>query len=64
MNAENKNDIIWVTEKIYYEVNPTTRMDVPSSAYETVERWEAEWRKAGTLLSLYDWIHINKNNQP
>ena len=51
----NENDIIQVAEKLYYEANPTTKMDVPSFAYEQVEK--ANKRRFGAMseLSLYDW---------
>lgn len=35
---ENINDIITVAEKLYYETNPESKMDVPSSVYERVEK--------------------------
>ena len=31
------NDVVTVAEQLYYEVNPNTKMDVPSFAYEQVE---------------------------
>jgi len=49
------NDIIKVAEKLYYEANPSTKMDVPSFAYEKVEAANRRRIKAQSKLSLYDW---------
>jgi len=56
----NKNDIIEVAEKIYYEMNPNTKSDVPSFAYETIESWAKEWFNSNSELTLYDWIKKTK----
>jgi len=49
------NDVIEVAEKLYYEANPTTKMDVPSYAYEQVEKANKRRLEARSELSLYDW---------
>jgi len=54
----NKNDVIEVAEKLYYEANPTTKMDVPSYAYEQVEAANKRRRNAQSELSLYDWCKL------
>ena len=54
----NKNDVIEVAEKLYYEANPTTKMDVPSYAYEQVEAANKRRRNAKSELSLYDWCKL------
>ena len=56
----NKNDTIEISEKLYYEMNPNTKMDVPSFAYETTENWKKEWLNSQSKLTLYDWIKENK----
>ena len=56
----NKYDVIEVSEALYYEKNPDTKMDVPSSVYETVEKWRHQWLNSGLEISLYDWIKLNK----
>jgi len=48
-------DIIKVAEILYYEANPSTKMDVPSYAYEQVESANRRRKKAQSNLSLYDW---------
>ena len=49
------NSVIKVAEKLYYESNPNTKMDVPSSAYEKVELANTRRIKVQSKLSLYDW---------
>lgn len=49
------SDIITVAEKLYYEANPNTKMDVPSFAYEKVEGSNRRRIKAQSKLTLYDW---------
>ncbi|HEY3525281.1 MAG TPA: hypothetical protein VGK47_03720 [Nitrososphaeraceae archaeon] len=62
------NDIIAVAEKLYYEANPTTQMDVPSYAYEQVENANKRRVEAKSELSLYDWCKLeqmkNKSTTP
>ena len=53
-------DYMEVAERLYYHINPTTKMDVPSSAYEMVERWYKEWLQIDTELDLFDWCIKNK----
>ena len=48
-------DVIKVAEKLYYEANPDTKMDVPSFAYEQVEKANKRRFEAMSELSLYDW---------
>lgn len=60
------SDVITVAEKLYYEANPTTKMDVPSFAYEQVEAANRRRKAANSELSLYDWCKYElslKNNQ-
>jgi capsule polysaccharide export protein KpsE/RkpR len=49
------NDVITVAEKLYYEANPNTKMDVPSFAYEKVEAANRRRNAAQSDLSLYEW---------
>jgi hypothetical protein len=57
----NKNNVIEVAESLYREKNPRSKMDTPSFAYETVEKWKNEWMVSKSPLLLYDWIKFNKN---
>lgn len=54
---------IEVAERVYYHVNPETRMDVPNSAYILTEKWYHEWMRTDTDLELFDWIVKNKNGK-
>jgi len=55
------NDTIEVAEKLYYEINPTTKMDVPSSIYEKVEQLDRARISAESDLNLYDWCKLKLN---
>lgn len=57
------SDIITVAERLYYEANPDTKMDVPSFAYEQVEAANKRRKDAKSELSLYDWckFELSKN---
>jgi hypothetical protein len=54
-----KNDIIQVAEKLYYEANPSTKMDVPSFAYEMVEKLNNKKFQEKSELDLYEYCKIN-----
>lgn len=49
------NGVLPVAEKLYYEANPNTRMDVPAYAYEKVEAANRRRNAANSELSLYEW---------
>lgn len=49
-----QTDYMKVAEQVYYHVNPTTRMDVPNSAYISTEKWYKEWLNTETDLELFD----------
>ena len=52
---DNMNDVIEVAEKLYYEANPDTKMDVPSFVYEAVETENKKRKEANSSMSLYHW---------
>jgi hypothetical protein len=58
-NKSNTNYMI-VAEQLYFYKNPTTKMNVPNSAYITTEKWYNEWLREKTELKLFDWVIINK----
>lgn len=58
-----KNDIIKVTEQLYYEANQNTKMDVPSFAYEQVEKAKKRLINSKSDLTLYDWCKKELENQ-
>ncbi|MBP6566075.1 MAG: hypothetical protein KA270_02845 [Saprospiraceae bacterium] len=58
------SDVIEVAEKLYYYMNPGTKMDVPSSAFEITEKWHGEWqngwKESDPEESFFDWCIKNK----
>ena len=60
MNDDDNNNLVKVAEKLYREKNPKSTWDVPSFAYELVEKWRIEWLQSDQDISLYDWIKQNK----
>ena len=48
-------NVIEVAEKLYYEANPSTKMDVPSMVYVKVHNANRRRIQAQSKLSLYDW---------
>jgi hypothetical protein len=51
----NMNDVITVAERLYYEVNPNTKSDVPSFTYEQVQAANKRRCEAQSELDLYEW---------
>jgi hypothetical protein len=51
------NDYMKVAERLYHEQNnATSKMDIPSIAYEYAERWHKEFRNDNTWVgTFYDW---------
>ena len=47
-------------ERLYRHMNPGSNMDVPSSVYETVKKWNNQWQITDTRLSFFDWCVENK----
>lgn len=61
MMSNEKSLIAEVAEKVYYHVNPDTKMCVPNGAYIMTEKWHDEWfMVADTDLGFFDWIIANK----
>lgn len=52
-------DMYEVAEKLYYYKNPNTKMDIPSSVYETVNKWYYEWQETNDE-DFYEWCLKNK----
>lgn len=57
------NDIIETAEKLYYLINPNTKMDVPSYFYERVEKEYKKWMSSEQHMTLtfYEYCIINNN---
>ena len=52
---------IEIAEKLYYIANPTTKMDVPSYAYELTQKWHKEWQESDTDLEFFDYCILHKH---
>lgn len=64
INGADKNDISKVAERLYAEANPKTKMNVPSFAYEEVEKSNHRRIKANSDLNLYEWCKNEKLKNP
>ena len=59
-------DFIKEAERLYYYMNPSTNMDVPSNAFEMAEKWHLEWLESNSdpEQSFFDWCLENKEVKP
>lgn len=53
-------DVVEIAETLYRQANPESKMDTPSSVYESVESWNREWQKDTTDIDFISWINKNK----
>jgi hypothetical protein len=60
MEQLNSREVMDVAEKLYYHVNPTTKMDVPNTAYIVTEKWYNEYAKSNSDLPFFKWCIENK----
>ena len=61
---EKEANYMEVAEKVYYHVNPETKMCVPNSAYILTEKWYNQWMVDNTTdLDLFQWILKYKNGK-
>lgn len=51
----NFNDVIECGNKLYYDINPNSKMDVPSMFYEKLEKEWIKWRESESNSSFYDF---------
>lgn len=63
MSNENKlrvniNDIVDCGDKLYYDINLNSKMDVPSFFYERLEKEWVKWRESKSELSFYEFCKI------
>lgn len=49
------NSVIECGDKLYYDINPDSKRDVPSFFYEKLEGEYEEWNKSGSQLEFYEW---------
>ena len=57
MNRSNVNfgDVITCGNKLYYDINPNSKTNVPSYFYERLEKEWIEWKKSESARSFYDF---------
>lgn len=51
----NTTEIIECGDKLYYDINPDSKKDVPSIFYERLEKEWVKWKDSGSQLSFYEW---------
>ena len=49
------DDILKTANKFYYEINPDSKMDVPSYFYELVEIEYRKWAISNPTVDFYDY---------
>ncbi len=48
-------DVIECGDKLYYDINPNSKMDVPSSFYVRLEKEWVKWEQSKSTLSFYEF---------
>jgi hypothetical protein len=51
----NLTDIIKCGNKLYYDINPNSKMDVPSIFFEKLEQDWIKWKKNNIKISFYEY---------
>lgn len=57
----NTIEVIECGNKLYYEINPNSKMDVPSMFYMKLEKVWVKWKECGSELSFYDFCKLQFN---
>lgn len=57
----NTGEVIECGNKLYYDINPNSKMDVPSIFYVILEKEWVKWKESGTELSFYDFCKLQLN---
>lgn len=52
-------DVIECGNKLYYDINPDSKRDVPSIFYERLEKEWIKWKNTRTDLSFYEFCKSN-----
>lgn len=50
-----RDEIIECGNKLYYDINPNSKMDVPSYFYEKLEKVYVTWRTEGSNKDFYEY---------
>lgn len=51
------NLVIQVAEKLYYLINSTTTMDIPSIFYEKIEKLFIDWKNTKEEIPFYNYCY-------
>jgi hypothetical protein len=54
----NTNDVIECGDKLYYDINPNSKRDVPSFFYERLEKEWMKWKESKSELTFYEFCKI------
>ncbi len=57
----NLREVIECGNKLYYDINPSCKMDIPSMFYEMLETEWVKWKEDESELSFYDFCKSNLN---
>lgn len=49
------DDVIECGDRLYYDINPNSKMDVPSIFYERLEKEWDKWMDTKSELQFYDF---------
>lgn len=55
------DDVIECGNKLYYDINPNSKMDVPSMFYDRLEKEWVKWKESKSELSFYDFCKSQLN---
>jgi hypothetical protein len=55
----NLREVIECGDKLYYDINPSCKMNIPSMFYEMLEQEWIKWKDAGSELSFYEFCKSN-----
>jgi hypothetical protein len=51
----NTSEVVECGNKLYYDINPNSKMDVPSMFYVRLENEWIKWKESESELSFYDF---------
>jgi len=58
MKTETHQELIFIADKLYRDMNPKGTMCTPNSVYITVlEKWYPKYLESQTDLNFYNWCH-------
>lgn len=51
----NITEVIECGDKLYYDINPNSKHDVPSMFYERLEKEWLKWKESNSQLTFYEF---------